>query len=197
MEVKAKAKYIRMSPRKVRLVIDLIRGLEIFQAETQLNFLRKAAVRPVLKLLNSAVANAENDFKLKKENLYIKSITCDSGPTLKRWKPRAFGRATPIRKRSSHISIILDERVKGKESDKKIDQKVEEKKVEEKKIKVVESLEKFRKTEAQKVDQESKKDESKKEMLKKEELSPKEAAPQKGLKKSKGFLKKLFTRKTG
>ena len=110
MEVKAKAKYIRRSPKKVRLVVDVIRGLDVPIAENQLKFMNKGAVVPILKLLNSAVANAEHNFELKKDNLYIKEIKVDQGPTLKRWMPRAMGRATTIRKKSSHISIVLSER---------------------------------------------------------------------------------------
>ena len=110
MQVSAKAKYIRMSPRKVRLVVNAVRGLEIADAQNQLRFMNKAAAEPVLKLLNSAVANAEHNFKLKPENLYIQAITADGGPTLHRWKARARGRAAPIRKRTTHINIVLDEK---------------------------------------------------------------------------------------
>ena len=99
-----------MSPTKVRLVVDLVRGLDVTKAEHQLQFLNKTAARPVLKLLQSAIANAENNDKLKKENLLIKKIAVDQGPTLKRWRPRAFGRAGMILKRSSHITIILSEK---------------------------------------------------------------------------------------
>ena len=98
-----------MSPRKVRLVCDIIRGLDAEEAQAQLQFIKKKAAGAVLKLLNSAMANAENNFKLKKDNLYIKKISVDQGPTLKRWKPRAYGRAAMIRKRSSHITIVLGE----------------------------------------------------------------------------------------
>ena len=110
MEVIAKARFIRMSPRKVRLVVGLIRGLDVDKAEVQLNFSVKAAARPVLKLLRSAIANAEHNHKLKHDNLFVKVITVDGGPMLKRWRARAFGRAAPIRKRTSHISIVLSER---------------------------------------------------------------------------------------
>ena len=96
-----------MSPRKVRLVVNTIRGLSVAAAETRLNFLPKLAAQPVLKLLNSAVANAEHNFKLDKKDLYVKFIVADGGPTLKRFRPRAFGRAAPIRKRTTHISLIL------------------------------------------------------------------------------------------
>ncbi len=109
MDVVAKLKYLRTSPKKVRLVIDLIRGLEVGAAEHQLTFLNKGSSLTVLKLLKSAIANAENNFKLSSDNLYIKTIKVDQGPTLKRWKARAFGRAAEIRKKSSHITIILSE----------------------------------------------------------------------------------------
>lgn len=97
-----------MSSRKVRLVIDLIRGARVEKAQTQLRFANKLAAEPVLKLLNSAIANAVNNFQMNKDDLKITSITADEGPILDRWHPRAHGRAMPIRKRSTHISIILE-----------------------------------------------------------------------------------------
>ncbi|MFH1172989.1 MAG: 50S ribosomal protein L22 [bacterium] len=111
MEVKAKLRFLRMSPKRNRALADVIRGLDVVKAQTQLQFAQKAAARPLLKLLNSAIANAENNHELDKNNLFIKEIRVDQGPTLKRWQPKAHGRATPIRKRSCHISIILGERV--------------------------------------------------------------------------------------
>lgn len=113
MEVKAKARFIRMSPRKIRLVVNLVRGLDVDDAVAQLRFLNKAAARPVYKLIESARANAENNFKLNPGSLFIKTITVDGGPVLKRWMPRAFGRATPVRKRTAHITVVLDERGVG------------------------------------------------------------------------------------
>lgn len=110
MEIKAQAKYIRMSPKKIRQICDVIRGMEASQAETQLQFIKRRAAKPVLKLLRSALANAKHNFGLEKENLYIQKIVADEGPTLYRWQPRAFGRATPRRRRASHISLILSER---------------------------------------------------------------------------------------
>ena len=101
MQVKAKARFIRMSARKVRLVIDLIRGARVAQAQTQLRFANKVAAEPVLKLLNSAIANATNNFQLNKDDLVITSIMADEGPTLDRFHPRAHGRAM-------HISIVLE-----------------------------------------------------------------------------------------
>jgi large subunit ribosomal protein L22 len=96
-----------MSPRKVRLVIDVVRGLPATTAETRLKFLQKGASLPVLKLLQSAMANAEHNFHLRKEDLVISTITADGGPTLKRSRARAFGRSAPIRKRTTHIQIVL------------------------------------------------------------------------------------------
>jgi large subunit ribosomal protein L22 len=96
-----------MSPRKVRLVVDAIRGMSVVAADTKLSFLPKLAATPVHKLLRSAIANAEHNFQLKKEDLFIKTIVADGGPTLKRSQPRAFGRAAPIRKRTTHITLVL------------------------------------------------------------------------------------------
>lgn len=121
MEVKASAKHIKMSARKVRLVVDAVRGLKANEALDQLNFIKKWAARPILKLVNSAVANAVNNFELDKDNLYIKEIRVDDGATLKRWMPKAQGRATPIRKKMSHIILVLGEiKDSGKKEGKKI-----------------------------------------------------------------------------
>ena len=106
--ITAKLRHLRISPRKVRLAADLIRNLDVTEAENQLKFLPKRAADPVLKLLKSAIANALNDFKGIKENLFVAKITVDPGPTLKRWMPRAMGRATPKLKRTSHITIGLE-----------------------------------------------------------------------------------------
>lgn len=110
MEVIAKARHIRISPKKVRLVVDLVRGMDVDRAAAQLKFYRKAAARPVLKLLESAIANAEHNFKLPAGDLFIKKAVVDGGPVLKRWRARAFGRAAGIKKRSSHITIVLEQR---------------------------------------------------------------------------------------
>ena len=109
MEVIAKLNYLRLAPRKVRLAADLLRGKSALEAERQLQFLTKRASGPLLKLLRSAVANAEHNFRLKKENLRVAKITVDEGPPLKRTRPRAFGRAFPIKKRTSHVTIVLAE----------------------------------------------------------------------------------------
>ena len=123
MEVTAKLKRLQISPTKVRLVADLVRGLDVAKAENVLEFTNKGSAPAILKLLRSAAANATNNKDLKKDNLYIKTIFVDEGFTLKRWKPRAMGRATPIRKRSSQVTIILDERKETKKEVKKTDGK--------------------------------------------------------------------------
>jgi len=111
MEVKAQSNNLRMSPRKVRLLADLVRGQKIAPALAQLSFSGKAAGLPIAKLVKSAVANAKHNFDLTEDNLFIKTISVDGGATLKRSIPRAQGRATPIRKRTSHIKLILGELV--------------------------------------------------------------------------------------
>jgi large subunit ribosomal protein L22 len=106
-EVIAKLRFLRMGPRKVRLVTDLVKGRKALRARDVLSLTNKRAALPVLKLLNSAIANAKNNFKLDEETLFIKNITVDGGPMLKRWMPKAHGRATPIRQRTSHVTMIL------------------------------------------------------------------------------------------
>lgn len=109
MEVKAVAKYVRISPRKVRLVIDLVRGKRVDESLSILQFTPKRGAYIVRKLLKSAIANAERNPDVDIDNLYIKYIYADQGPTLKRFRARAVGRAASIRKRLSHITVILDE----------------------------------------------------------------------------------------
>lgn len=109
MEVKAQLKHLRMSPRKVRLVADVIRGSQIDRAVAQLKFMKKHASEPVLKLITSALANATHNFSLEVNNLFVKTITIDEGVTIKRWMPKAHGRATKLRKRACHINLVLGE----------------------------------------------------------------------------------------
>ena len=110
MQVTAKLNNLRVSPRKVRLVANLIRGLSIKDARVQLNFLVKKSSSPILKLLNSATANAKHNLKLDPEEMYVSAITVDGGPVLKRTMPRAMGRAYIIRKRTSHVRLTLSEK---------------------------------------------------------------------------------------
>ena len=110
MEVKAKLRFGRMAPRKARLVADLIRGKGSEEALNILTFTKKAAAKILIKLLKSAIANATQKKTIDVDRLYVKKITVDQGPTMKRFQPRALGRATTIRKRTSHINIVLDEK---------------------------------------------------------------------------------------
>jgi len=166
-EIKAKARFIRISPRKVRIVIDQLRGLPAQKALDQLQFINKGSVRPVKKLIDSAIANAENNFGLDKKDLYIKKIIANDGPILKRWRPRAYGRSTMIRKRTSHIELVLG--VKEGATAKAVAKKsVKED------VKVVSP------------------DEIKKEAPKQEGKGPEEKGQD-----GKGFLKGIFQRKTG
>lgn len=108
--VRAVARYVRVSPYKARQVADQIRGKDLEEARYIIRFSPKAAARLVGKVLESAVANAENNNGLRAEDLVVVNCYVDEGPTLKRWRPRALGRATRIRKRTSHITVVLGER---------------------------------------------------------------------------------------
>lgn len=170
MQTKAKLRYLRMSPRKTRLVVDIIRGLEVQPALEHLKFSNRRAARPIIKLLNSAIANAEHNDNLKRDNLFIKEIKVDEGPPLKRWRARAFGRAAGIKKRTSHITLVLAE-IKETEkqvgSDRKEESTKKTKKQENKNkdIKVVKSLDevKEKEIETQKFDKVAKPAEAEKE----------------------------------
>ena len=110
MEAVAKVTHVRIAPRKVRVVIDLIRGKSVGEAIGILRNTPKAASPVVEKLLKSAIANAENNFHMNVENLYVSEVYADQGPTLKRIQARAQGRAFRINKRTSHISLVLKEK---------------------------------------------------------------------------------------
>lgn len=110
MEARAKGKYVRISPRKVRLIMDEVRGRSVDEALKILSFAPQKGARLLKKVINSAVANAEHNLKLDVDRLYVKRVFADEGPTLRRFRPRALGRATRIRKRTSHLTVILDER---------------------------------------------------------------------------------------
>lgn len=198
MEIKAKTKYIRMSPRKVRLVTDIIRGMETNNALDVLKITNKRAVKPVEKLIKAGIANADHNFGLNKDNLYIKEIRVNEGPTLHRWMPRAYGRATPIRKRTSHINLILAEVKEGKET-------VQKKKKIEAPIKLEERPRQAEKEE--KIGKEKK--ESSIEKITKKEEKDKEIIDirregrggheriEGSTHKGKGFISKIFRRKSG
>ena len=107
MEVRAQARYVRVSPRKARIVVDLVRGKSVVQAQEILRFTNRGIAETVEKVLNSAVANAEHNKHLRAESLVVKKAYVDEGPTMKRIRPRAKGSAARIRKRTSHITIVV------------------------------------------------------------------------------------------
>ncbi len=117
--MEAYLKNYRQSPRKVRLLADLVRGKSVERALSELSFMPKRAAGPMKKLIESAVANAEHNFNAKKEGFVVKEITVDSGVTLKRWRPRAFGRASSIHKHTSNVFVRLAAAESVKDEDKK------------------------------------------------------------------------------
>lgn len=108
--VSAQLNGLRMSPRKVRLVAGLIRRKKVTSALTALSAMPKRASAPIVKLLNSAVANASSSLKLERDTLWIKELTVDEGVKLKRWRPKGFGRANPIEKKTSRVRLVLEHR---------------------------------------------------------------------------------------
>ncbi len=113
METKAVAKHVRIAPRKVRIVLDLIRGKEVDEALAILRYTPKAASKILTKVVESAVANAENNFDMDKDDLIIRKTFADQGTTLKRIRPRARGQADQIQKKTSHITVIVGEKKEG------------------------------------------------------------------------------------
>jgi len=129
MEVRAYLRYLNIAPRKTRLVANLVKGMEVEKAKAQLLFCKKRAAKPILKLINSALANARNNLGID-GTFFIKEIRVDQGPMLKRWMPRAFGRATMIQRKTSHVTLVLEVK-----EPRKIERKKEEKKEEVKEMK--------------------------------------------------------------
>ena len=176
-EIFAQANYVRIAPPKVRLVVAALRGKSVLVALDQLRFVTKQSVAPLTKLLNSALANAENNFGFDKNDLFIKKLLVNSGPTLKRFQPHAYGRSTVIRKKSSHIILVLGVKAGAKQKAKPaVDAPVSKK---EPAVKVVAA------EEVKKLGRSSEASESK--------SGPREDKTQ----KSRGFLRKVFSRKTG
>ncbi len=108
MKITSKLRYLRIAPRKVRLVVDSMKGKSVGEAQTALSFMTKKGSLPVLKLLKQAVANAKDSFQVEEDNLYISEIRVDEGPKYKRWMPRARGSAYEIQKKTSHVTLVLD-----------------------------------------------------------------------------------------
>jgi large subunit ribosomal protein L22 len=107
MEIKAKLNYLHIAPRKVRLVVDLIKGMDAKEAKTQLRFMPQRVAGYLIKLIDSAISNAENNLKIDKEGLFIKQIRVDEGTPFKRWRPVSRGRAFPVLKRTCSIDLVL------------------------------------------------------------------------------------------
>lgn len=110
MEAKAMAKFIRVAPFKARQVVDLIRGKDVREAKAILKYTNKKGAPLVAKVLNSAVANAEHNFDMDSDSLFVSEIFVDEGPAIKRMKPRAYGRADIMKRRTSHITVVVKER---------------------------------------------------------------------------------------
>ncbi|MDR5659547.1 50S ribosomal protein L22 [Serpentinicella sp. ANB-PHB4] len=110
MEAKALASHVRIAPRKAQQVVDLIRGKQVDEALAILKYVPRGAAPVVEKLVKSAIANAENNHNMNRDQLYVEEAYANQGPTMKRFRPRAMGRATTIRKRTSHIGVVLREK---------------------------------------------------------------------------------------
>jgi len=189
MKVSAQLNNLRIAPRKARLVTSLIKGLDVQDALDQLENTIKGASLPIAKLVKSAIANGENNSGLDKNNLYIFEARVEEGMKMKRWMPKAFGRAGRILKRSSNIIVVLEERIEGKnrKSQEQIDK--ERKERAEKKIKAEREA---RKEQEEKEKQEDKKSDKIETPEEKAERNP--AKPKKG--DSKGFMGRIFRRKS-
>jgi large subunit ribosomal protein L22 len=187
MKVTAKLSNIRISPRKVRLIAGLVKDLDVEEALVQLGSTVKRSSSPLEKLLRSAIASAENNFGLDRDNLYICDMQVGEGVKFKRWLPRAFGRATPLLKRSSNVYLTLEERVEGKGRKTKEQMDKEKKKREEKKKKLEKELQEEREKSASPADKE------------KAEVPFREKRAEEEQKKvaKKGWMKRMFQRKSG
>jgi large subunit ribosomal protein L22 len=183
MKVNAKLNNLRIAPRKSKLVADLIKGLDVADALDQLDVHVKRTSPHMKKLLQSAIANAENNFGMDKDNLYVYDARVGAGPTLKRWRARAFGRAAEILKRTSKIEITLKERVEGKNRKTKEEMEAEMKK----RMKEKKKSSSAKATE----DKEEKENELKNDIEKKVEGERPKKETQK-----KGWAKKMFQRKS-
>jgi large subunit ribosomal protein L22 len=190
MKVTAEIKSLRISPRKVRLVTDFIKGMDTEEALVQLKNTVKASTFPIEKLVRSAIANAENNFGLDRHNLYILDIQVGEGQILKRWLPRAYGRATEIYKRNSRVYLTLEERVEGKNRKSKEQLEKERKDREEARAKMEKEILEQRKKEEE---EGGKSPEAAKSMIARKESKEKDSESKKG---GKGWMKKMFQRKS-
>jgi large subunit ribosomal protein L22 len=190
MKVTAKLKNLRISPRKVRLVADAIKGMNTDVALVQVNNIVKRSSDDMEKLLKSAIANAENNFGLDGDNLYVSDIQVGEGPRMKRWLPRAHGRATLILKRTSHVYLTLDEREEGKNRKSK-------EQLEKEKAQRVADKEKLRKEYEKALEEDEQEEKAEGEDKKAATSVKKEGAKAAGKKgQDSGWMKKVFQRKS-
>lgn len=187
MKVIASLNNLRTSPRKVRLVTDSIVGMNASAALVQLQHLVKKTSEPLEKLLNSALSNAENNFGLDKDNLFVSSVLVGEGAKMKRWLPRAQGRATLILKRTSHIKLELEEKIEGK--NRKTAKELEKAKAEREAARTKMMKDELAEIEA------SEKEEAVVEKATVKKTAAKKETVKKG--QDNGFLKKVFQRKSG
>jgi large subunit ribosomal protein L22 len=189
MQVTAKLKNLRVFPRKVRLVASFVKGLDVLEALNQLTNNSKKSSPVIKKILESAISNAENNFGLAKDNLYILAVKVGAGATLKRWMPKAFGRASQILKRTSQIEITLEERVEGLGRKSKEEMEAEKQKRMEAQKKQEKAREKEEKDEAEKNTETEVTAKTTEKM--KESLKAKKAGENKG-----GLASRIFRRKS-
>lgn len=193
MKVTAELNNLRISPRKVKLVADLIKGMNAIEAVSQLDVAIKKTSGYMQKLLLSAMANAENNFGLSKNNLYVLDAVVGAGPTLKRWMPKAYGRAGQILKRTSKVRIVLEERIEGK--DRKSKEQMEKEKAERIKKATQELKKESKKEESKKEDDKTEIKEAKTEKVVDAKAKSGEGT-KKGLGEAKSWKNKIFRRKS-
>jgi len=186
MKVIARLNDLRISPRKVRLLRKSIEGIDVNETLTNLRNIVKRSSSPLEKLVRSAIANAENNFGLDKNNLYVFEIQIGEGTKMKRWLPRAYGRATPVVKRNSNVVLVLEERVEGKNRKSKEQLEKEKKEREENRKKMEQKIMKEREQaeDIKKVEKDNM--QSKKETVKKESKKTQKS----------GWMNKVFRRKS-
>lgn len=190
MKVIASLNNLRTSPRKVRLVTDSIVGMNAGAALVQLRNVVKKTSLPLEKLLESALSNAENNFGLDRDNMFVSSILVGEGARLKRWLPRAHGRATLLLKRTSHIKLEIEERVEGKNRRSKEELEKEKAAREAARTKMIKEA-------AAEMEQEEKQEDGSIEKTSTAKKTSKKDVVKKGQVQDKGFLNKVFQRKTG
>ncbi len=190
MKVHAELNNLRISPRKVKLVADLIKGMDALEAVSQLDVAIKKTSGYLQKLLLSAIANGENNFGLAKDNLFVFDVQVGAGPTLKRWMPKAYGRAGQILKRTSKVRIILEERIEGK------DRKSKEQLEKEKEERMKKAAAELKKEETEKKEEEKSKETK---SIKPEKLTEKNAKAGENIKQTaekKSWKNTIFRRKS-